>query len=43
MRVRAALGLINEALDELLVLGEQEADFDVDTRLGAWPGSSSTG
>jgi putative DNA methylase len=30
MRVRAALGLINEALDELLA--EQEADFDQDTR-----------
>lgn len=35
MRVRAALALINEALDELLV--EQEADFDADTRwCGAW-------
>lgn len=30
MRVRTALALINEALDELL--GEQEADFDADTR-----------
>lgn len=30
MRVRTALTLINEALDELLA--EQEADFDVDTR-----------
>jgi putative DNA methylase len=35
MRVRIALALINEALDELLA--EQEADFDVDTRwCGAW-------
>lgn len=30
MRVRTALALINEALDELLA--EQEADFDADTR-----------
>jgi putative DNA methylase len=30
MKVRTALGLINEALDELLA--EQEADFDADTR-----------
>jgi putative DNA methylase len=30
MRVRSALALINEALDELLA--EQEADFDADTR-----------
>src|SRR5205814_1349477 len=30
MRVRTALAVINEALDELLA--EQEADFDADTR-----------
>ena len=30
MTVRAALGLINQALDE--ILAEQEGDFDPDTR-----------
>ena len=38
MTVRTALGLINQALDE--ILAEQEGDFDADTRFAS-PGSSS--